>query len=86
MVKQSDVPILIVIDQITPIYLDCSIPEPYLGVLKKFMARGGLKVKTTPDGEGAPEVGYLSFVDNTGDSTAGTIKRKGTFANPDHRL
>ena len=85
-VKQNDVPVLIVINQITPIYVDFSIPEQYLGIVKKYMAQGKLRVQATPYGDTVGEDGYLTFVDNTVDANTGTIKLKGTFANPDHRL
>ena len=84
--KQNDVPILVVIAQIAPLYVDFSVPEQYLGVIKEFMARGRLQVEATPYGDTTAEMGYLTFVDNTVDNTTGTIKLKGTFANPDHRL
>jgi membrane fusion protein, multidrug efflux system len=86
LVKQNDVPILVVIAQVTPLYVDFSVPEQYLGSIKEFMAKGRLRVEATPYGDTKPESGYLSFVDNTVDNTTGTIKLKATFANPDHRL
>jgi membrane fusion protein, multidrug efflux system len=86
LVKQNDVPILIVINQITPLFVDFSIPEQYLGVVKEFMAKGRLQVEATPTGDTTPETGTLTFVDNTVDQTTGTIKLKGTFPNGDHRL
>jgi membrane fusion protein, multidrug efflux system len=86
LVKQNDVPVLVVINQITPIYVDFSVPEQYLGVIKKYMAVGRLPVQAVPYGDTAPENGYLVFVDNTVDNTTGTIKLKGAFENPDHRL
>jgi multidrug efflux system membrane fusion protein len=86
LVKQNDVPVLIVIDQITPLYLDFSIPEQFLGVVKDALEKGRLQVEATPYGETKPDVGYLSFVDNTVDNTTGTIKLKATFENSDHRL
>jgi membrane fusion protein, multidrug efflux system len=85
-VKQNDTPVLIVINQVTPIYMTFSIPEQYLGEVQKFMARGVLQVQATPYGDTQAETGSLSFVDNTVDNTTGTIKLKATFANPDHRL
>lgn len=85
-VKQNDVPVLIVINQINPIFVNFSVPEQYLGAVEKFMARGKLRVEATPYGETEPEVGYLTFVDNTVDNTTGTFKLKGTFANENHRL
>jgi membrane fusion protein, multidrug efflux system len=86
LVKENDVPVLVVINQIAPLYEDFSVPEQYLGVIKKYMSEGRLQIEATPYGDTAPEAGYLSFVDNTVDNTTGTIKLKGTFANPDHRL
>jgi membrane fusion protein, multidrug efflux system len=85
-VKQNDVPVLIVINQVTPIYIDFSIPEQYLGSVDAFMKRGRLAVEATPYGETKPEVGYLTFIDNSVDATTGTIKLKATFENADHRL
>jgi multidrug efflux system membrane fusion protein len=86
LVKQNDVPVLIVINQVTPIFIDFSIPEQYLGAVQKFMAQGKLQVEATPYGDTKPETGYLTFVDNTVDNTTGTIKLKATFENSDHRL
>ena len=85
-VKQNDLPVLIVINQVMPIFLDFSIPEQYLGSVQKFMAKGRLMVEATPYGDTTPEKGYLTFVDNTVDNTTGTIKLKATFPNADHRL
>jgi multidrug efflux system membrane fusion protein len=86
LVKENDVPILVVINEIAPLYEDFSVPEQYLGVIKKYMAGGRLQIEATPYGDTVAEVGYLTFVDNTVDNTTGTIKLKGTFANTDHRL
>ena len=86
LVKQNDVPVLVVINQISPIFMDFSIPEQYLGVVKKYMTKDRLPVQATPYGDTKPETGHLTFVDNTVDNTTGTIKLKGTFPNSDHRL
>ena len=85
-VKQNDVPVLIVINQVTPIFIDFSIPEQYLSTVQKFMNQGKLRVEATPYGDTQPEIGYLTFVDNNVDTTTGTIKLKATFENSDHRL
>lgn len=85
-VKQNDVPVLIVINQINPIFVNFSLPEQYLGPVEKFMARGKLRVEATPYGDSEPEMGNLTFVDNTVDNTTGTFKLKGTFANESHHL
>lgn len=86
LVKQNDVPILVVIAQLTPIYVDFSVPEQYLAPIKEFMGKGRLKVEAIASGDTKAETGFLSFVDNSVDTTTGTIKLKSTFANPDHRL
>lgn len=85
-VKQNDVPVLIVINQITPIFVDFAVPEQYFAPIEKFMAKGTLRVEATPYGDTVPEIGELTFVDNTVDNTTGTIKLKAKFENSDHRL
>lgn len=86
LVKENDVPILIVINQVSPIYLDFSIPEQYLGAVDRFMAKGKLRVEATPYGDTKAETGYLTFVDNSVDNTTGTIKLKASFENADQRM
>lgn len=86
LVKENDVPVLVVINEISPIFVDFAVPEQYLGVVKKYMAGGRLQIESTPYGDTVPETGYLTFVDNNVDNTTGTIKLKGTFPNGDHRL
>jgi multidrug efflux system membrane fusion protein len=78
---------LVVINQITPIYVTFSVPERYLGEIKKHMTLQKLKVRAiVPGDELLPEEGFISFVDNSVDTTTGMIKLKGTFANKDRRL
>lgn len=87
MVKANDVPVLIVINQISPIYLDFSVPEQYLADIKKYMSQGALHVDATiPNDPGPPEVGTVTFVDNAMDNTTATIRLKATFANEKKRL
>ena len=86
LVKENDVPVLVVINEISPIFVDFAVPEQYLGVVKKYMSGGRLQIQATPYGDTVPETGYLTFVDNNVDNTTGTIKLKGTFPNGDHRL
>lgn len=86
LVKQNDVPILVVIAQVTPIYVNFSVPEQYLGAIKEYMDKGRLQVQATPYGVTKVETGSLSFIDNSVDNTTGTIKLKGTFSNPDRHL
>jgi multidrug efflux system membrane fusion protein len=86
MIKDNDV-IMVVINQITPIYVAFSVPEENLAEIKKYMAVGKLKVEAIiPNEEVHPEEGIISFVDNTVDIATGTIRLKGTFANNEKRL
>ena len=55
LVKQNDLPILIVINQISPIYMDFAIPEQYLAPVKKYMAGGRLAIQATPYGDTVSE-------------------------------
>ena len=81
LVKVADVPI-VVIRQVSPIHVDFTVPQEYLPDIKRYMAAGPLRVEATvPDNSGPPEVGSLTFVDNTVDPTTGTIHLRATFEN-----
>ena len=85
-VKANDAA-LVVVNQISPLYVDFSVPEQYLADIKRFIAGGRLKVRATvPNDPLHPVDGFVSFVNNTVDTTTGTILLKGTFANPEKRL
>jgi membrane fusion protein, multidrug efflux system len=87
LVKANDVPILVVINQISPVYVSFSVPEKYLGNIKEELARGKLPVRAVSSGtEKQTAEGFLSFVDNKIDETTGTIQLKATFPNTDRRL
>jgi membrane fusion protein, multidrug efflux system len=85
-VKADDVPVLVVINQISPIYVNFSVAQQYLGEIKSYMAKGRLLIQATPSDSSKAEDGYLTFVNNTVDATTGTILLNGTFANSDLRL
>jgi len=78
---------LVVINQITPIYVTFSVPEQFLLEIKKYMVSGKLQVEAlAPMNEERSEKGGITFVDNAVDSNTGTIRLKGTFANPEKKL
>jgi multidrug efflux system membrane fusion protein len=86
LVKANDVPVLVTINQINPIYIDFSIPEDLLSQVRGALsARAPVQAFSQSDPEHA-EAGHLSFVDNSVDANTGTIKLKGTFPNLGHRL
>ena len=85
-VRANDTTPLVVINQVTPVYVQFSIPEAQLAGLR---ARGGLGVPVAalPQGRGAPIAsGKLTFIDNAVDTTTGTIGLKALFANQDRAL
>jgi multidrug efflux system membrane fusion protein len=87
LVRTNDATPLVTINQVMPIFVGFSLPEQFLTDIKEGLARGKLKVQAfIPQHESHPEPGELTFVDNTVDRTTGTIKLKGTFANPNRRL
>lgn len=85
-VKANDLPVLVVINQVSPIYVNFSVPQQYLGAVKRLMARSRLPVQATPPGNSAAERGFLTFVNNTVDPTTGTIELMASFSNADRHL
>jgi multidrug efflux system membrane fusion protein len=86
MIKENDVA-MVVINQITPVYVAFSVPEQHLAEIKKYMAGGKLKVEAViPNDDARPENGIISFVDNSIDTATGTIRLKGTFPNREKHL
>jgi len=85
LVKTNDVP-MVVINQVQPIYVAFAVPQQYLSEVKALMS-GRLRVETVvPHEPDRPEWGVVTFVNNTVDTTTGTILLKGTFPNPTRRL
>lgn len=85
-VKANDLPVLVVINQVSPIYVNFSVPQQYLEPIKMSMARSHLRVRAASPGNSDPETGILTFVNNTVDTTTGTIELMATFPNTNHRL
>ena len=87
LVRANDQLPLVTINQITPIYVSFAFPEALLTDLRRYTARGALRVEVQPSsGEGPTASGTISFIDNAVDQTTGTIKVKGTFPNADRQL
>ena len=87
LVRANDQTPLVVINQVSPMFVSFGIPEASLPQLRQFLAKGTMHVEARPAGDdGPPAVGTITFVDNTVDQTTGTIKVKGTFPNTDHHL
>lgn len=87
LVRANDTVPLVVINQVSPLYVSFGIPESRLSDLKRYMTQNTLKVEATiPNDEGAMSSGRITFVDNSVDATTGTIKIKASFPNVDRRL
>lgn len=96
LVRANDAAPMVVINQLSPIYVGFSVPGRYLNDIRRFQAIKQLSVTARAQGspgdpagarstEGAShdpqEVGRVTFIDNEVDATTGTIRLKGTFAN-----
>jgi multidrug efflux system membrane fusion protein len=87
MIKANDVPSLVNINQVEPIYVTFTVPQQYLAEVKQYSRNGTLAVQAVIPGDTHGAItGKLSFIDNMVDSTTGTIKLKGLFTNGDRRL
>ncbi|HVK07549.1 MAG TPA: efflux RND transporter periplasmic adaptor subunit [Gemmataceae bacterium] len=77
---------LVVVNQITPIFVTFAVPESRFPAIKAARERGPVKVEASArDGE-SPIPGTLAFIDNTVNPTSGTIQLKAEFPNPDGKL
>ena len=82
----ADTP-MVVINQIQPVNVTFSVPEKNLSEVRKYMTGGKLGVEAFLSAEDkSPAKGGLSFIDNTVDTSTGTIMMKASFPNQDRRL
>jgi multidrug efflux system membrane fusion protein len=87
LVRANDQLPLVVINQVSPIYVSFGVPEGLLPELRRYMAIRDLQVEALPPNEEiAPAAGRITFVDNQVDQTTGTIRIKATFPNANRRL
>jgi multidrug efflux system membrane fusion protein len=86
LVKVNDVA-LVVIHQISPIFVDFNVPEQHLAAIRRLSATHKLGVRvSSQDSPGRVTEGVLSVIDNTVDASTGTIHLKATFENRDALL
>ena len=89
LVKANDTISLVTINQMSPIYVNFAIPEPALGDVRRAMAAGALGVDvsyTTANAQTISAKGKLAFIDNTVDTTTGTVKLRALLENRDNQL
>src|SRR2546422_2926654 len=87
MIKANDVPALVNINQVEPIYVTFMVPQQYLADVKQYSRNGSLPVQAViPSDSRGPITGKLSFIDNKVDFNTGTIKLQGMVADRHRRL
>jgi multidrug efflux system membrane fusion protein len=78
---------LVVINQITPIFVTFGVPERYLSDISQRNSQRKLTVEVSPERDGRELLrGTLSVIDNTVDPNTGTIRLKATLENREGRL
>lgn len=93
MIKAGDAQPLVIINKLQPIYVSFSLPESDLLKVKHYEKQGQIKVDVKPTEaantnhlELKPEIGILTFMDNSVQTNTGTIRLKATFDNKDRLL
>lgn len=86
LVKGNDSAPMLVINQLSPIYVGVAVPQQYLNDIRIRHKAAPLRVEAVID-RGAPALrGKLAFIDNAVDLSTGTIKLRGVFDNRDKQL
>ncbi len=87
LVRSSDTTPLVIINQLSPIYVTFALSESQLPELNRYRSRGPIAVEARAPGDTAPAGhGTLAFLDNAVDSSTGTIAARATFPNADRRM
>ncbi|MBC7838428.1 MAG: efflux RND transporter periplasmic adaptor subunit [Nitrospiraceae bacterium] len=81
LVKENDTTPLVTILQITPVYVSFAVPEKWIEEIRKYMRTSSLSVLATSEGSERSDRGVLDSIDNSVDSTTGTIRLKAKFPN-----
>ena len=78
---------LLSIERLDPIYADFTVTESDLSEVQRYSAKGTLKVEVRlPDEPDKPMTGQLTFLDNTVQSSSGTVMLRATVPNSGRRL
>lgn len=85
-VRPADTAPLATIVQISPIYVSFAVPQRLLVEVRNAVAANKAQVRVNLPGEGEPELGTLTMIDNTVDSTSGMVSMRATMDNVDANL
>jgi multidrug efflux system membrane fusion protein len=73
--------------QVDPIYVTVAVPEQYLNDLRRAQQSNTLKLQALIEGRKTDSVnGTISFMENTVNTSTGTISMRASYANADGRL
>jgi membrane fusion protein, multidrug efflux system len=81
LVKANDTQPLLVINQITPIFVNFAIPGAYVERVRAAQVQATLAVQATGDALAKAQSGELAFVDNAVDPATNTVKLRARFSN-----
>lgn len=84
LVKESDTS-LAVLNQLHPAFVTFSVPEQWLPEIRQRVSQG-LAVDASVGKDSQPVRGELRFINNTVDTSTGTVLLKGLFSNEDETL
>jgi membrane fusion protein, multidrug efflux system len=86
-VISSNDTVLVIINQISPIYATFSLPEKDLPEIQRRTSGGKLRVEAAaPSDPDSVEQGAVTFLDNMVDPATGMFKLKATFTNQNRKL
>ncbi len=69
-----------------PLFVDFSVSERYLSVLRREMAAKPVRIEVTPHGDTNNYAGELVFLDNAVNQETGMILLRGLVPNPDRKI
>ena len=69
-----------------PLFVDFSVSEEYLPLIRRAVADGPVKLELVPRGETNVYTGKLDFIDNAVSTMTGTIQLRGSAPNADLKL
>ncbi len=79
--------VLVTVNQTQPIYVDFSLPERELPLIRRCMATEHLKIEVSLPGQEKPAlIGELAAIDNLVDTNTGTIFVRALFSNHDEMV
>lgn len=84
-VKANDTVSLVTINQINPIYVTFTLPQTKFAAIQSRIRQSKIMIKVITSDKKI-ETGELSFIDNTINTTTGSITLKGIFANENQNL